>query len=139
MIMVHGDNKGLVLPPRVATIQAVVVPVGITVKTTDQERADIYNACSKLTEELKAHGVRARSDLRDNVTPAWKFNHWELKGVPLRLELGPREVAAGQVFVVRRDSGEKQPMAQKTAGADVAALLDTIHNNLLANARTDLE
>lgn len=139
MVMVHGDNKGLVLPPRVATIQAVVIPVGITVKTTEQERADIYNACSKLTEELKACGVRARSDLRDNVTPAWKFNHWELKGVPLRLELGPREVAAGQVFAVRRDSGEKQALAQKNAATEIPALLNVIHDSMLANARTDLE
>ncbi|KAK7086374.1 hypothetical protein SK128_012176 [Halocaridina rubra] len=139
MVMVHGDNKGLVLPPNVASIQAVVMPVGITAKSTQQEKKDIYDACEKLVGELKASGVRARYDLRDNVTPAWKFNHWELKGVPLRLELGPREIAAGQVFAVRRDTGEKQAIKRETVGADISALLNTIQANLLARARADLE
>lgn len=139
MVMVHGDNKGLVLPPRVALVQAIIMPVGITVKSTEQERTNIYDACDKLVAELKDSGIRARCDLRDNVTPAWKFNHWELKGVPLRLELGPREVAAGQVFAVRRDNGEKQAIKRETVGADIEALLNTVQESLKTRASADLE
>ncbi|KAK3888677.1 hypothetical protein Pcinc_007290 [Petrolisthes cinctipes] len=75
--------------------------------------------------------------MRDNVTPAWKFNHWELKGVPLRLELGPREVASGEVFAVRRDTGEKQTISRATAGQEISKLLETIHASLYARAHSD--
>lgn len=79
MTMVHGDDKGLVLPPRVASIQVVVVPVGITAKTTPEQRTVIFSACQSLADVLKAGGVRSKADLRDNVTPGYKFNHWELR------------------------------------------------------------
>ncbi|KAG7167154.1 Bifunctional glutamate/proline--tRNA ligase-like [Homarus americanus] len=138
MVMVHGDNKGLVLPPRVASVQAVIMPVGISAKSSEQEKQNLTDACNKLAADLNAAGVRTRCDLRDNVTPAWKFNHWELKGVPLRLELGPREVTAGQVFVVRRDNGEKQALNRATVGVQVLAMLDAIHDNLITRARADL-
>ncbi|XP_050737054.1 bifunctional glutamate/proline--tRNA ligase-like [Eriocheir sinensis] len=139
MVMVHGDNKGLVLPPRVASIQAVIMPVGITAKTTEGDKASLYQACQDLEKELQDSGVRARCDLKDNVTPAWKFNHWELKGVPLRLELGPREVASGQVFVVRRDSGEKQGVARAGVGASITAILETLHRDMFGRALADLK
>jgi len=80
MVMVHGDNQGLVLPPRVASIQAVVVPCGITAKTTDQSRAAINNACDELAKTLRNAGIRAKADLRDGYTPGYKFNDWEQKG-----------------------------------------------------------
>jgi len=79
MVMVHGDNQGLVLPPRVASIQVVVVPCGITAKTTDESRAKINTACDELAKTLKKAGVRARADLRDGYTPGYKFNDWEQK------------------------------------------------------------
>ncbi|XP_069160943.1 bifunctional glutamate/proline--tRNA ligase isoform X1 [Procambarus clarkii] len=139
MIMVHGDNKGLVLPPRVACVQAIIMPVGITAKSSEQDKSKLMDACNKLASDLTTAGVRARCDLRDNVTPAWKFNHWELKGVPLRLELGPREVATGQVFAVRRDTAEKLVLNRTTVGVEAQTLLDTIHNNLLSRARSDLD
>lgn len=139
MVMVHGDNKGLVLPPRVATIQAVIMPVGITAKSTEDDKTNLIAACQKLVEDLKACGVRARCDMRDNVTPAWKFNHWELKGVPLRLELGPREVAAGEVFAVRRDTGEKKAVSRATAGQEINALLNNIQSSLFNRAKADLD
>lgn len=139
MIMVHGDDKGLVLPPRVASVQAIIMPVGITAKSSEQDKLNLIVACNKLATDLTAAGVRARCDLRDNVTPAWKFNHWELKGVPLRLELGPREVASNQVFAVRRDTAEKQALNRSAVGVETKALLDNIHANLLSKARTDLE
>lgn len=79
MTMVHGDDKGLVLPPKVASIQVIVVPVGITVKTTPEERVTIFDASSALADTLKKGGVRAKADLRDNYTPGYKYNHWELR------------------------------------------------------------
>jgi prolyl-tRNA synthetase len=79
MVMVHGDNQGLVLPPRVASIQVVVVPCGITAKTTDEDRAKINNACDELAKTLKKSGIRAKADLRDGYTPGYKFNDWEQK------------------------------------------------------------
>lgn len=139
MVMVHGDNKGLVLPPKVAGLQAVIMPVGITAKTSDDQKNALYDECKKLELELKAGGIRTKSDMRDNVTPAWKFNHWELKGVPLRLELGPREVASGQVFVVRRDNNEKQGLARTNIVQSIDQLLDTVQVSMLEKARDDLE
>ena len=79
--MVHGDDKGLVLPPRVATIQVVIVPVGVTAATAPELRAQLAQAAETLHASLKQGGVRVQLDDRDNYTPPWKFNHWELKGV----------------------------------------------------------
>jgi prolyl-tRNA synthetase len=79
MVMVHGDNQGLVLPPRVASIQVVIVPCGITAKTTDEQRADINSKCEELAATLKKVGVRAKADLREGYTPGYKFNDWEQK------------------------------------------------------------
>ena len=79
MIMVHSDNKGIVLPPKVAQIQVIIVPCGITATSTQAEKQEVYNACDELFKTLKAGGIRAKADLRDNVTPGFKFNHWELR------------------------------------------------------------
>jgi prolyl-tRNA synthetase len=87
MIMVHSDNKGLVLPPRVAQLQAVFVP--ITYK--DDDTTAIFGKIEELTKALKEAGVRATFDDRENYTPSWKFNHWEVKGIPLRMELGKKD------------------------------------------------
>ena len=88
MVMVHGDDKGLVLPPKVASFQVVIVPCGISASNEATVRDDVHATAVRLRDELKAAGVRAHVDLRDNQTPGWKYNHWELKGVPLRLEVG---------------------------------------------------
>lgn len=79
MVMVHGDNQGLVLPPRVASIQVIVIPCGITARTSDEERKRINEACEELAVNLRKVGVRARPDLREAYTPGWKFNEWEQK------------------------------------------------------------
>ncbi|CAH3119198.1 unnamed protein product [Porites lobata] len=107
MTMVHGDNQGLVLPPRIASVQAVIIPCGLTATLPDEEKTKLLNTCSALEGKLKDAGIRAKGDYRDNYSPGWKFNHWELKGVPIRLEVGPRDVKAGQAVMVRRDTGEK--------------------------------
>ena len=79
MVMVHGDNQGLVLPPRVASIQVIIIPCGITAKSTDEDRARINDACDDLAKTLKKAGLRAKADLRDGYTPGYKFNDWEQK------------------------------------------------------------
>ena len=91
MVMVHSDNNGLVLPPRVASIQVVIVPCGLTNNLKEEDRKALYAECLQYEKELKEAGVRVRADLRENYSPGWKYNHWELKGVPIRLEVGPRE------------------------------------------------
>ncbi|KAH7698060.1 Aminoacyl-tRNA synthetase [Aphelenchoides avenae] len=110
MVMIHGDDKGLVLPPRVAAIQVIVVPVGITAQTCDDEKKRILDKSTEVASTLLDGSVRAEADARDNVSPGWKFNHWELKGVPIRLEVGPKDLAKGQVLAVFRFSGEKRPL-----------------------------
>jgi prolyl-tRNA synthetase len=137
MVMIHSDNHGLVLPPRVAETQTVIVPVGITKATTDEERAKIYKEIDELVSKLTAVGVRAESDLREGYSPGWKFADWELRGVPLRLEFGPGESKGGFVTAARRDIFGKDGKSQITLDALTTAvpeLLDTIHNDLYRRA-----
>lgn len=107
MVMTHSDNKGLVLPPRVAQTQAVVIPVGITAKTSEEQRKQINDGAEKIEQRLKKAGIKATGDYRDSYNPGWKFADWELKGVPLRLEFGPKDLDSKQVTVVRRNDGQK--------------------------------
>ncbi|XP_044315088.1 bifunctional glutamate/proline--tRNA ligase isoform X2 [Drosophila rhopaloa] len=138
MIMVHADNQGLVLPPHVACIQAIVVPCGITVNTKDDERAQLLDACKELEKRLVGGGVRCEGDYRDNYSPGWKFNHWELKGVPLRLEVGPKDLKAQQLVAVRRDTGEKITIPLADVEKKIPALLETIHETMLGKAQEDM-
>lgn len=94
MIMAHGDDKGLVLPPKVASIQIIVVPVPYK----DADTQGIMEACTATVKTLNDAGFRAEADLRDNYSPGWKYSNWEMKGVPLRIEIGPRDLANKQVF-----------------------------------------
>merc|ERR1719273_1047357 len=112
MVMVHGDDKGLVLPPRVAPTQVVIIPIPPPNKKDDNEwnkkRDEIVQFCKKVENELVQCGLRVFTDDSDNNTPSWKYNHWELKGVPLRVEIGPRDMSKQQVTVVRRDQSTKK-------------------------------
>ncbi|KAI6234488.1 Bifunctional glutamate/proline--tRNA ligase [Aphelenchoides fujianensis] len=130
MIMVHGDDKGLVLPPRVAAVQVVVVPVGITAKTSEEDKQTIHEKARELVDELDEAGVRAELDARDNVSPGWKFNHWELKGVPVRLEVGPRDLKEEKATAVRS-------VALKNVVQLVQELLDEIHVAMYNKAECD--
>lgn len=133
-VMCHGDDKGLVLPPRIAPIQVIICP--ILMKTSDEKALVDYSY--RLRDLLKSAGIRADVDQRKNYTPGWKYNHWEQKGVPLRVELGPRDLAAAQARVVRRDNGEKLDISvadEKEAAASISALLTDIQDGLLARAR----
>lgn len=138
MVMVHADNQGLVLPPRVAASQVVIVPCGLTVSSTDEERKAVNDGCKELEKELKSDNIRAEGDYRENYSPGWKYNHWELKGVPIRIELGPKDLKSQQFVAVRRDTGEKLTIKRGDAKKEIAELLVKIHNNMLAKATKDL-
>lgn len=129
--MVHSDNKGLVLPPRVAQYQAVFVP--ITYK--DDDSSLIHGKIEELFKNLKQAGVRVYFDDRDNYNPGWKFNHWELKGIPLRIELGKKDFEKQEVRVVRRDNGEKVQMKWENLSTEIPALLNQIHDDMYERAR----
>jgi bifunctional glutamyl/prolyl-tRNA synthetase len=116
----------------------VIVPCGITNNLKAEDREALYKACTDTHNRLIKLGVRSKNDLRENYSPGWKFNHWELKGVPIRIEIGPKDMKNSQYVLVRRDTGEK--IVMKIAGVedDIPALLDTIQSHLLAKARTDM-
>jgi prolyl-tRNA synthetase len=133
--MVHGDDKGLVLPPKVAPVQVVIVP--IPYKGADPEA--IKAKAREIAAKLKEKNLTVVLDDREEYTPGWKFNQWELKGVPVRIEIGPRDLKQQQVTVVRRDTGAKSAIKEKEAVNAVGALLVEIQHNLYAKARIDLE
>ena len=134
LVMTHGDDRGLRLPPRVAPQQVVIVPI-----VREGEEADVLQAAATVADELRAAGVRVRVDDRPELRPGFKFNDWELKGVPVRIELGSRDLAAGAVTVARRDTGEKEqvPLAQVSAG--VAELLRDVQASLFEDAHGERE
>lgn len=130
VVMVHGDDRGLKMPPVVAPVQAALIPVGpAKSRTLVMERFD------KLVDDLTEAGIRLRADAREEYSPGWKFNEYEMRGVPLRLELGPRDVESNQVVAVRRDTGEKVVLAQDRLVAEVKSLLTRIQADMLAAAR----
>lgn len=135
MVMVHGDDKGLVLPPRVAQLQVIVIPVGIVASTTQEGRKELYDKTEELAARLRKAGVRAKSDLREGYTPGWKFNSWEMKGIPLRLELGPKDLANQTTLVVRRDTGTKTPFALESLDKEIPDLLELVQNEMYQRAK----
>lgn len=128
VVMVHGDDAGLKLPPRVAPIQAVVVPIW----RKEPERDAVEEHVGRVVAALG--DVRTFVDRRDDKTPGWKFNEWELRGVPLRIEVGPRDVQNGNAVVVRRDTREKQVLAVDQIGTIVPTLLDAIQLDMYTAA-----
>jgi len=136
-VMVHGDDRGLVLPPRVAPLQVVTVHI-IASKDPEDVRAGVIATAASVGAALARAGLRAKHDDRDVYTPAWKFAHWEQKGVPLRVEVGPRDLAAGQVTVVRRDTGEKTTLPNDAAlPAALQSMLDAVQASMLEKARAE--
>ncbi|XP_039557978.1 bifunctional glutamate/proline--tRNA ligase isoform X1 [Passer montanus] len=139
MTMIHGDNMGLVLPPRVACIQVVIIPCGITNSLSEEDREALLKKCNEYRSRLLAVNVRVRADLRDNYSPGWKFNHWELKGVPVRVEVGPRDMKSQQFVAVRRDTGQKLTLSEHEAEEKLKQILEEIHANLYSRASEDLK
>ncbi|CDK25481.1 unnamed protein product [Kuraishia capsulata CBS 1993] len=139
MVMIHSDNKGLVIPPRVSQNQVVIIPVGITAKTTKEEEDSIYAACKKLEARLRASDVRVIADYRNNYSPGWKFSDWELKGLPVRLELGPKDLKNNSVLAVRRDNGQKVSISLDEVETKVPEVLEDIQASLFANAKAKFD
>ncbi|XP_059324329.1 bifunctional glutamate/proline--tRNA ligase isoform X2 [Ammospiza nelsoni] len=139
MTMIHGDNMGLVLPPRVACIQVVIIPCGITNSLSEEDREALLKKCNEYRSRLLAVSIRVRADLRDNYSPGWKFNHWELKGVPVRVEVGPRDMKSQQFVAVRRDTGQKLTLSEHEAEEKLKQILEEIHVNLYSRASEDLK
>lgn len=135
MVMLHGDDKGLVLPPRIAPQQVVIVPIYYDV----EQRERVLSKARKLEQELRAAGLRVLLDDRLEYTPGWKFNEWELKGVPLRLEVGPKDLEAQQVMGVRRDNFQRVTIKGFELVETVKQLLDSIQLSLFERAKQFLE
>lgn len=131
MVMVHGDDQGLVLPPRVAPLQVIIVPIPYQNQTQVDE---MFAKADVLVTSLTHVGVRIEADKRRVYTPGWKYNYWELKGVPLRFELGPKDIAKQQVRVVRRDNGVKEDIAESDLATRIPALLEEIQHDMLQRA-----
>lgn len=129
-IMVHSDDRGLVLPPRVAPTQAVVIPIyyrGV-------ENATLRTRAEELAAEMGRAGLRAEHDVSEQHNAGWKFNDWELKGVPVRVELGPKDLEAGEARIVARFDGRKRQVPLSALAAEVAAELERVHAEMLAAA-----
>lgn len=139
MVMIHGDDKGLVLPPRIAKIQAVIIPLGITKSTSEEVKAKHGVQLQEIKQTLLKAGVRAVDDLREGYTPPWKFNDWELKGVPLRIEFGPKDAAQEVVSYARRDTGAKGTIPISEISTKVPELLESIQKDLYTKAKQSFD
>lgn len=129
-IMAHGDDRGLKLPPAVAPVQVVVVPI----YKNDDERAKVLEVAAKIKTALAGDLIRVKVDDRDQHRPGYKFSEWELKGVPLRIEVGPRDVDSDQVVIASRFNGEKESRSTSEAIASIAGLLDQMQKDLYQDA-----
>ena len=135
LIMTHSDDKGLVVPPKLAPIEAVIVPI----QKGGEPNEVVNTACAKLHDDLKAAGLRVKLDDDDTKRSGWKFAEYELKGVPVRLAIGPRDAENGTVEVARRDTGEKAFIPAGEIIAHVQQLLEEIQTGLLERARDRME
>ena len=129
VIMTHGDEGGLILPPRIAPYQVVIIPI-----PRGNWRETVLPRAQAIRDELVARGVRVMLDDRDTQTPGWKYNEWELRGVPLRLEIGPKDIEKSQVMLARRDTREKSSAAMDGLASHVVGMLDSIQEALFARA-----
>jgi prolyl-tRNA synthetase len=134
LIMVHGDDSGLRFPPRIAPVQVMVVPISI-----GNWRESVLPVAQAAVDGLRAAGVRAAIDAREEATPGWKFAEYEMRGVPLRIEIGPRDVKSGQAVLARRDTKVKETVSLASLAARVPALLESIQAGLMSQARAFLE
>ncbi|MBM3781233.1 MAG: proline--tRNA ligase [Acidobacteria bacterium] len=130
VIMTHGDDSGLILPPRVAPWQVVIVPI-----PKGNWKETVLPTCEAISAQLRTVGIRVKLDADDSNTPGWKFSEYEMRGVPLRLEIGPKDIEKSTVFAARRDTRVKQALPMEGLAATVQALLDEIQVALLERAR----
>ncbi len=135
LVMLHGDDKGLVMPPKVAPTQVVIIP--IPYKGVEAEA--IAAKTKETLEQLLNNGIRAVLDDRTEYTPGWKFNEWELKGVPIRIEIGPRDIKQKQAVIVRRDNSKKTIIKEQETLATITTLLTEIQKDMFSRAKKLLE
>ncbi|MEO8678838.1 MAG: proline--tRNA ligase [Vicinamibacterales bacterium] len=131
VIMTHGDDSGLILPPKVAPVQVVIVPI-----PRGSWKETVLPKCQEIRDQLVAAGIRVKLDADESQTPGWKFSEYEMRGVPLRLEIGPKDIEKSAVFAARRDTRAKASLPMDGLVDSIKALLDEIQLNLLARART---
>jgi prolyl-tRNA synthetase len=135
LAMLDSDDRGLILPPLVAPIQVVIVPIFYS----DEDKASVMSASEGLKSRLEKKRLSVRLDMRTERSPGWKFNYWELKGVPVRIEVGPRDLKEGSVMVVRRDTGEKLKVRNEEAVKKAGRLLKEIQKNILKQNKKSMK
>lgn len=135
IVMVHGDDKGLVLPPKIAPHKVVIIPIFYK----EVEKDVILNKAREMSEKLNQNGITTIIDDRPEYTPGWKFNHWELKGVPIRIEIGPKDIERKQVVAARRDTFERVEVKEKQLVSAINELLEAVQSNLFNRAKKFLE
>jgi prolyl-tRNA synthetase len=131
LFLTHGDDNGVILPPKIAPVQVVIIPI----RKKDGDAKTLLARCDELRETLTNSGVRVKVDLREEPSVGRRFNEWEVKGVPVRLEIGERELSADTIVLVRRDTGEKMTVARKELLMTVQKLLNDIQTSLFAKAK----
>lgn len=134
IVGMHGDEKGLIIPPYIAPIQIVIVPI-----YKKEQRVEVIKVSEKIHKKLLKAGFKVELDKREGYTPGWKFNEWEVRGVPIRLELGPRDIENEQVVLVRRDTGEKNSVPMKDTAKNAKKILGEVHDFLQKRADKLLE
>ena len=135
MIMTHGDDKGLVLPPKVAPIQVVIIPIYYS----KEDRENMINEASKVKHTLSSANIRTHLDDRDQLTPGFKFHDWELKGIPIRIEIGPKDVAKNQVVLVGRHNQTKTNLPIEKISEYVTLELEKIQKQMFEDAKKILD
>lgn len=129
LVMAHGDDSGLKFPPNVAPVQVVIVPI-----PADNWKENVLPVARDIEKKLEKEGLRVKLDEREEFTPGWKFSEWEMRGVPLRVEIGPKDIEKKQVVVVRRDTGKKENVAQASINKKLPEILKEIQKNMFEMA-----
>jgi len=132
LIMVHSDNRGLVLPPKMAPVQVVIIPIA-------QKKEGVLEKANELFDRLKAKGIRVELDDNTEYSPGWKFNQYEMKGYPIRIEIGPRDIENNQAVAVRRDKLEKEILSLDDIDDKIAQMLDAMQKDLFEKAKAHRE
>ncbi|RVD93367.1 prolyl-tRNA synthetase [Tubulinosema ratisbonensis] len=138
-LMIHSDNKGCVLPPKICKEQIVIVPCGISDKIDLNQKNAFEIYVNEIINELKSEGLRVHYDNRENYSPGYKFNYWEIQGVPIRLEIGLRDFNKNEVVLVRRLDGKKRPVKNENLGKLLQSEINLIHQEMYNKAKENLE
>jgi prolyl-tRNA synthetase len=133
--MIHGDDKGAVFPPRVAEYQVALIPLGLVAKTKPEDKEKLLKEIVEISQTLSSAGIRVECDTRSHYTAGWKMSEYELRGIPLRIEYGPKDAANGVVTTVRRDTGEKGVVPVGEVTQAVAKLLEQIQDDMFQKAK----